>query len=170
MKNKKNNKNIYKNIAIILFIILIILTIVLIYTKTNTNNKIEKVQNNEIKLKKDINIDDIKLEIYHFHGTSQCYSCITVGDLTKKTLDTYFKDELDSGKIKFDHINGELLENRDLVLKYGATGSSIFIGTYIGEEFHKEENTRVWYKINNEEDFMKYLKSVIEKRLKGDLY
>jgi hypothetical protein len=35
--------------------------------------------------------------------------------------------------------------------------------------FHKEENVNVWYKIGNKDDYMAYLKGVIEKRLAGDL-
>jgi len=110
-----------------------------------------------------------KVEVFHFHGTHQCYSCITVGSLAEKTVNTYFKDELDSGKIVFGHINGELPENSDLVAKYGVTSASLWIGTYINGTFHKEENVNVWYKISNEADYLQYLKGIIEKRLKGVL-
>jgi len=112
---------------------------------------------------------DIKVELYHFYGTQQCYSCINVGDLAEKTVNTYFKNELESGKIVFGHVNGELAENAELVRKYGATGSSLWIGTYINGEFHKEQNTRVWYKIGNEKDYLEYLKGVLEKKLNGEL-
>jgi len=112
---------------------------------------------------------NVKVEVYHFHRTSQCWSCITLGALAEKTVNTYFKEELASGKIVFGHINGELPENKELVNKYGATGSSLWIGTYIDGKFNKEENIKVWYKLNNEEDYMSYLKGVLDKRLKGDL-
>ncbi|MFH1447274.1 MAG: nitrophenyl compound nitroreductase subunit ArsF family protein [Candidatus Micrarchaeota archaeon] len=113
--------------------------------------------------------DNITVEVYHFHGTNQCYSCIRVGELAEKTVNTYFKDEVKSEKVIFGHINWELPENKDLVKKYGATGSSIWIGTYKNGEFHKEQNMNVWYKINNEDDYLKYLKEVMEKRLSGEL-
>ena len=48
-----------------------------------------------------------KIEIYHFHGTNQCYSCITMGDMAEETINTYFSNELKSGKIVFGHINVE---------------------------------------------------------------
>jgi len=113
-----------------------------------------------------ISID--KLEIYHFHGTSQCSSCIAVGDLAEETLNTYFSDELEKGIIVFDHINGELPENRDLVIKYGATGSSLWLGTYKGDDFSAEQNTNVWYKIQDKTAYMNYLKGVIEQKLAGN--
>ncbi len=111
-----------------------------------------------------------KLEIYHFHGTHQCYSCITVGDYAEETVNTYFADELKSGKIVFGHINGELAENRDLVAKYRVNSASLWIGTYTKDgKFIAEQNTNVWYKVNDKEDYLAYLKGIIEKRLAGDL-
>jgi len=109
-----------------------------------------------------------KVEIIHFHWTNQCNSCIAVGALAEKTVNTYFSDELESGKITFAHINAELPINKDLVSKYGVNSASLWIGVYDENGFHKEMNANVWYKINNETDYMSYLKGVIEKRLVGD--
>ena len=110
-----------------------------------------------------------KIEIYHFHGTNQCYSCVTMGDMAEETVNTYFANELKSGKIVFGHINAELPENYNLAKKYGVTGSSLWIGTYFKDgTFKKEENVNVWYKINNKEDYMSYLKGVIETKLAGE--
>ena len=112
---------------------------------------------------------NITVEVYHFHGTHQCYSCIRVGELAEKTVNTYFKDELESGKVVFGHINAELPENKDLATKYGATGSSLWIGTYVNGKFSKEQNTNVWYKIEDEKGYLEYLKGIIDKRLSGEL-
>jgi len=111
----------------------------------------------------------VNVEIYHFHATQQCWSCIRLGELAEKTVNTYYRDELASGKLVFGHIDGQKPENRDLVMKYGVRGSSLFIGTYVDGEFHGEENIQVWYKLNNEEGYMNYLKGILDKRLMGDL-
>ena len=107
------------------------------------------------------------VEVIHFHGTHQCYSCIMVGDLAEKTINTYFSKEVAEGKISFAHINGELTENQGKVAKYGATGSSLWIGTYSDGKFYKEQNINVWYKINDEAGYMIDLKGVLEKKLQG---
>jgi hypothetical protein len=112
---------------------------------------------------------DVKVEVYHFHGAIQCWSCKTLGALAEKTVNTYFKNELESGKLKFDHINIGLGQNAGIVNRYGATGSSLMIGTYKDGAFTKEADTKVWYKLNNEGDFLAYLKGVLDKRLNGDL-
>ncbi|MCC7552227.1 thioredoxin family protein [Candidatus Micrarchaeota archaeon] len=126
-----------------------------------TNNEIEKTTEMQS------NID--KVEIYHFHGNNQCYSCIKVGDLAEETVNTYFKKELDEGKVVFSHINAQSKENEELVIKYGATGSSLMIGTYKNGELDEvENNIKVWYKIEDKEDYMTYLKGVIETKLTGN--
>jgi hypothetical protein len=38
---------------------------------------------------------------------------------------------------------------------------------YDDKGFHTEENVNVWYKISNKEDYMNYLKGVLEKKLQG---
>jgi hypothetical protein len=109
-----------------------------------------------------------RVEVYHFHGNNQCTSCIAVGDLAEKTVNTNFKDELASGRLVFAHINAEQPENRALAKKYEVTGSSLWIGVYDSNGFHKEQNTRVWYEIDDENAYVKYLSGIITKRLNGD--
>jgi len=130
------------------------------------NSAVSQMQQSSYLNDREINID--KLEIYHFHATNQCYSCKTVGAYAEETVNTYFADELKSGKIVFGHINGDLPENRNLVAKYGVTGSSLWLGTYAKDgSFSAEENVNVWYKISNKQDYMNYLKGVIEQKLAG---
>ncbi len=116
------------------------------------------------------NVTVTKLEVFHFHPTRQCVSCITIGDYANATLTTYFADELASGKIVFRHINGELPENLAVVERYGASGSSLWLGVHTSDgRFYPEENLKVWYRTDEQQRFMDYLKGVIEKRLAGDL-
>jgi hypothetical protein len=77
--------------------------------------------------------------------------------------------ELASGKLVFAHVNYDLPENLEIVKKYGVTGSSLWIGTYINGKFNKEEDIKVWYRIENETEYSNYLKGVLDKRLMGDL-
>jgi len=116
-----------------------------------------------------ISSDIEKVEVYHFHATRQCYTCKTVGALAEETVNTYFADELKSGKLVFASVNIELPENKALADKYEAKGSSLLIGVY-GEDgsFSKQEDTEVWYKIDNKEDYMSYLKGVIEQKFSGN--
>ena len=146
---------------------ILVLIFGLIFIIGCSNNESPATGNAVFDSRVEVNID--KLEIYHFHGTNQCYSCKTVGAYAEETVNTYFSDELESGKIVFDHINGDLPENRDLVIKYGVTGSSLWLGTYSEDgKFKAEENVNVWYKIKDKEDYMNYLKGIIDQKLVGN--
>ena len=150
-------------------LLLLLISILFFGCVSNTQDTLIN-QNTSTTLSQNSSVNgNITVEIYHFHGTNQCYSCIKVGELAEKTVNTYFKDELESGKLVFAHINGELPENQDLVNKYGVTGSSLWIGTYVNGKFYKEQNINVWYKIDNEKEYLDYLKSILERRLSGGL-
>ena len=151
---------IYRNLLIV-----VALMMVLVVSGCNSEG-MGKNQNVEKTVSSNTNVQ--KIEIYHFHGTNQCYSCKTVGAYAEETVNTYFAEEVKNGKVTFAHINGELAENRELVTKYGVTGSSLWIGVYDNEGFHKEENVNVWYKIDDKEAYMTYLKGIIEQKLGGN--
>lgn len=132
-------------------------------------NPVSDAKTEELVTQKTEESEVQKIEVFHFHGTHQCYSCKTVGAYAEETVKTYFSDDLKSGKIVFDHINAELLQNKETALKYGVTGSSLWIGVYKSDgSFSKEENVRVWYKINNKQEYMNYLKEVLEQKLEGN--
>jgi hypothetical protein len=96
-------------------------------------------------------------------------SCIAVGDLAEKTVNANFKAELASGRLVFAHVNAQQPENYALASKYGVTGSSLWIGVYDTNGFHKEQDIRVWSLINNKDLYATYLSAIIAKRLNGDL-
>ena len=140
--------------------ILVLALLIFTIPKYFTGNVINNTQ---------INSDIEKIEVIHFHSTNQCYPCRTLGELTEETINVYFQDELKRGKITFAHINVDLPENKELVEKYGAIGSSLLIGTYYMDgSFLREQNNNVWYKIGDKTDFMNYFKEVIESKLSGE--
>jgi hypothetical protein len=111
-----------------------------------------------------------RVEVIHFTAPNQCYSCVVLGDYAEETVKTYFPAELGSGKIIFDHVSVADPANAEIVERYGATGSSLWIGVYDDRGgFYREEDIRVWYKLNDKPGFMKYVKTLLEMRLAGDL-
>jgi hypothetical protein len=100
-----------------------------------------------------------KIEVVHFHGTHQCWSCITVGEYALKTIKEKFPEEYASGKIVYKDINGELKENQEIVVKYQARGSSLFINAIRGNKDDITEDTTVWRLVNNESQFVSYFEN-----------
>jgi len=152
------NKKLIYGIAIGIFILLLVF-----FVPKYINGDATATSNSKISS------DIEKVEVYHFHATRQCYTCKTVGAYAEETVNTYFADELKSGKLVFASVNIELPENKALVDKYEAKGSSLLIGVYGKDEsFSKQEDSAVWYKIDNKEDYMNYLKGVIEQKFSGN--
>jgi len=112
--------------------------------------------------------DITKLELYHFHGNQQCYSCVLLGDMAEKVVNTYYPDELSSGKLVFGHINAEDPTNRDLTKKYEVASSSLMIGVYTKDSFTKQDLVDLWYRLGNEEEYSDYLTGILDSFLRGE--
>ena len=106
-----------------------------------------------------------KIEVVHFHATQQCWSCITVGKYALKTIQERFPKEYKKGIIVFRDINGELPENRDLVIKYQARGSSLFVNAIADGQDQIAEDVRVWRLIASEQAFMDYFENQLREFL-----
>lgn len=131
-------------------------------TQTNTN------QGNTNVTPEKVNV--LKVEILHFHPKVQCYSCKTLGEYAEETINKYYSKELSNGRITFKHVNYELPENQELVLLYRPPGSALCIGVYDDQgHLYIEENFGVWYRIENKDNFMNYVKQLVDMRLNGDL-
>ena len=109
-----------------------------------------------------------RVEVVYFHRTQRCYSCRYMEAAANYTVETYFADELASGKVTFQVINVEDEENAAIVQKYGASYLSLYVNTVIGGTDHIEEATDTYLLIGNDEAFVKALKSRIEKSLTGE--
>ena len=174
-----NKKDIIKGVfAIGVLVILIVLGIA--SSKTKEVSKIEsQIEKQEQSPVEDINNQTEqpnqlatenkkiaqKIEVVHFHGTQQCVSCIAVGKLALQTIKERFPKEYADGTIVFKEINGELPENNEMVMKYRATGSSLFINAINDGVDNITEDTTVWLKISNEKDFLNYFENKLNNLL-----
>ena len=109
-----------------------------------------------------------RVDIVYFHPTRRCSSCLWLEAGTNYTVQNHFKDELDSGKLTFQVINIDDEANSDIIEKYGAFTSSLFINIVKDGTDHIEQATEVYYLIGREEAFVTALKSKIEKCLNGE--
>ena len=106
-----------------------------------------------------------KVEVFLFHATKRCITCITIGKLAGETVNEYFQPELRNGQIKFREINTDLSENKDLARKFQASGSSLFINAIINGKDNITEDTKVWRLVSDKAQFKNYLKDKIDNLL-----
>ncbi len=100
-----------------------------------------------------------KIEVVHFHGTQQCWSCKTVGEYALKTIEEKFPMEYQDGSIVYKDINADLPENSYIVTKYQASGSSLFVNAIINGQNNIEEDTKVWRLVSDETKYLDYFET-----------
>lgn len=102
-----------------------------------------------------------KLEVYYFHRTARCYSCKTIEQYVRETMEQKYGEQIKNGLIDFRELNVELPENKDIARKYQATGSSLFINRIIDGNNNIEQDANVWRLLSDEAKFKKYLEDKI---------
>ena len=109
-----------------------------------------------------------RVDVVYFHRTQRCPRCIHAEESINYTVETYFADELASGKVTFQVLNLQDEENAAIVNKYGAYTSSLFINTIRDGTDHIEEVAYIWLLLDDHEAFVEAVRSKIEKSLKGE--
>ncbi len=110
-----------------------------------------------------------RVDVVYFHRTQRCYTCRYAEEGTRYALETYFADELASGKVTFQVINVEDEANADIVEKYNdASYLTLCINAVRNGTDHIEVVTDIWLAIGNDEGFVEIVKSKIEKSLNGE--
>lgn len=110
-----------------------------------------------------------RIDIVYFHRTQRCYTCLYAEEQTRYTVETFFADELASGKVTFQSINVQDEANADIVEKYNnASYLTLCINTVRDGTDHIEEVTDIWLAIGNDEAFIEIVKNKIENSLNGE--
>ena len=109
-----------------------------------------------------------RVDVVYFHRTQRCYSCQYAEAGTNYTLETYFADEMASGKLTFQSVDVQDEANADIIEKYGAYGSQLFINTIRDGTDHIEQITDIWLVVGDNEAFVEVVKTEIEKSLNGE--
>jgi thiol-disulfide isomerase/thioredoxin len=108
-----------------------------------------------------------KLNVYYFHLTNRCPTCIKIEATTKKVLEENFKKELDSEIIVFQSFNVDLPENKVICEKYQAYGATLALTPIInGKEKIDDLTNFAFAKIHNGDAFYNDLKLKIQFYLK----
>jgi len=68
-----------------------------------------------------------KVEVYYFHATMRCPTCLAIEEQTRKTLDDNFADDLKSGAVQLQVLNFEEKENKAAAEKFGIGWSSLIL-------------------------------------------
>jgi len=108
------------------------------------------------------------LLVQNFHLTNRCATCKAIEAAARKTLETYFKNEITEGRIVFSVIDVDDEANSKIAEKYQAAGSGLFVTKlFKGKEEIKDLTDDAFsYARNEEAKFIEILKSQISEYLK----
>jgi hypothetical protein len=107
------------------------------------------------------------ISIYYFHGNMRCSNCNKFEQYSKEVVETYFKDEVASGKIEFKVINTEEKGNEHYVNDYKLYTKSLVISLVKdGKEVKFKNLEKIWEYVGNKERFFKYVKDEVTSFLK----
>ncbi len=103
-----------KKITSILFVLIIALNVTAC-NNGQSNNKEDKVT---VKT-------DKKIEVYYFHYSHRCKTCVAVEEETKKALNELYPKEMKSGTITFQSIDMDEEEGEQLAEKMQISGQTL---------------------------------------------
>ena len=113
------------------------------------------------------NVPADRVDVVYFHREQRCYSCLYAETELRYTLETYFVDELASGKIVFQVISLEDTANAEIVRKYRASFSFLYMTSVIDGTEYIEPVTEIWQFIGDDSAFVQVVKDKVEARLRG---
>lgn len=64
----------------------------------------------------------VPVEVYYFHATHRCETCMAVEEVTKEALKQYYGDQ-----VIFKSINSEEDKNNPLIKKYKVSGQTLLV-------------------------------------------
>lgn len=108
---------------------------------------------------------DNGVEVVYFHRAQRCIGCTRLQEMTEYTLNTCFANEMESGEIVFMALNLQDSANADMVQKFGAYTSSLFLNDVENGTNDIEEMTDIWFVLWKDEAFVNTLEAEIEARL-----
>jgi hypothetical protein len=67
------------------------------------------------------------VEVYYFHFTRRCVTCVNVQKATEKVLKDHYGDELENGSIVYNEINLSEPESRETAQMLGVGGQALLV-------------------------------------------
>lgn len=135
-------------------LILKLSAILILFISISCNNVNGKTENNETKI---TNVE--KIEVYYFHYTRRCATCMAVENETKSALEELYADQIKSEKIVFKSINLDEPDSDQIAQELEISGQSLLI--VAGEKKENITNDAFMNARSNPEKLKEIIKSTI---------
>lgn len=99
--------------------LVVIVTVFSTISCSSVNGKNEKKETASVKAD--------KIEVYYFHYTRRCATCLAVEDETKAALEDLYSSEINNKKITFKSVNLDEPDSDELATKLEISGQTLLI-------------------------------------------
>jgi hypothetical protein len=105
--------------------------------------------------------------VINFHGEKRCRTCIGIGNLARKTIDTEFATGKKAGKIHWETVNYDEPANVHYVKDYSLVSSTVLVTLWKdGKELKWNRLDAVWDLVGDETAFKAYIVQNVRELLK----
>jgi len=134
-----------------------IFSIALLFSFTACNNGPTSANNQSNEKSVQIaKVDSNTIQVYYFHGSIRCHTCVSVDENTHQYLKDFFPEEMGKGQIIFQSINIDENERLDLIKKHEIYGQTLLF--IKGDQVVDETEDAFQYVTTNPEKW----KSIVE--------
>ncbi len=109
-----------------------------------------------------------RVDVVYFQRKNPCHCMAVVGDYIQTTVFLYFPEETTSGKLTLNMIVSDDKANADMVRKYKAGLFQLFITEVRGKSEKTYPVDEIWELTGDSDKLKEFVKTAIEKSLKGE--
>jgi hypothetical protein len=155
----------WKLLIPVILAIFIIAGAVIVYGLSQKGSVSNEVDSQFVAVKGSVNVTagPDKVELLYFHRTQRCVSCNNAEQYTRDTLNKYYPDELQSGRLSIQSIDYQ--QDKAMAEKYNVKVQGLKIVTTKGGQVNVKDVPEIWTYVKDRDAFMNFLKSVLDKEL-----
>lgn len=86
-----------------------------------------------------------RVDVVYFHATQRCVTCLCFEEHINTVMETYFQDDIKSGKLTYQVLDVQKPASKDMAMRYGAVGSQLFINVVKGGTDSITDIQEIWY-------------------------
>ena len=110
-----------------------------------------------------------KVIVYYFHHTLRCKSCVRMEELTKETVEKYFKKELADSLIIFKPVDVDEEQNIHFEEDYKLEFQQVILSNHAGYKETAWKNLeKVWDLLHQEDDYRQYIRKELNQFIKDN--
>lgn len=108
-------------------------------------------------------LPDDRLIVYYLHGNMRCPTCMTLEEYSREAVETYFPDELNSGRVEFQVVNYDESWNEHFLTDYDLSFQSlVLVEIKDGIEVGHKNLEKIWDLVGDKTLYFEYVKASID--------